>query len=606
MNHPAVAFFDQQGFENCIKNPGCEVTATFQILSTSLPNEDFSKYILLSDSKNMKYVFVEPSISIRACKLKSFDIIRAKLKKVSEKPKNKTKILILDYELLTTNMHSIIGNPVDLEIDENSKPHVKKRFLFDNAKERKNETNKDFDDPLQKRCLEIQKEPQKNVFYKLKDIRASDKNFSAKIRVVGNEKTSCVINKENFCYLIKFRDSSGMVKAFLSENVAKKFDPLPTTGKVYEVSGINAVDHTSGSVFGYSIVLMEETVFKEVDEISSIPNDDLSITKLSEINFMKLNTNIDVLSIIVDPGETIFIPVKNGCQKKFRKTKIIDSSGAIVEMAIWGSKADEISIQNGQIYLFKEVKVKEFRGSRNLLFEDSSKIEIPDSNLSDFDMLKTWKDKNKKFIDRVTIDKCILKEKIDIKKEKYLFLSIAALSFNSSIKFKFAKEEMKSQIYETICYIICVSNKISYDSCGFNECRKKVIIVNDKFFCEKCMRIVSKPLKSSMCNLILSDSTGIIFAYAFLETVCKQLFSLSNNIEEDKLYSLKDKKSTTQVKCYLQEFSVNISLRKEDYLGKQQVKAEVISLTPLETTSTLVKLSQLLSNFLTSKTVNEN
>lgn len=113
-----------------------------------------------------------------------------------------------------------------------------------------------------------------------------------------------------------------------------------------------------------------------------------SFCMLNEIVTKELNTNVYIEAIIEQVGETIITRSK----LTMRNVSIVDMSGLVVNVVLWGEQAEKFSYRPGTMLLFINVVVNKFNNKFQLMVtRKSGMVEMEDfDGFQSCDRLREW------------------------------------------------------------------------------------------------------------------------------------------------------------------------------------------------------------------------
>jgi replication factor A1 len=85
---------------------------------------------------------------------------------------------------------------------------------------------------------------------------------------------------------------------------------------------------------------------------------------------------IDVIGIIVEVGAASNMTLKSGINRDRRTITIADESDLKVQITMWGSIANNIAYEKGQVLAVKNAKVSDFGGKSLNCGDESSYVTI--------------------------------------------------------------------------------------------------------------------------------------------------------------------------------------------------------------------------------------
>jgi len=157
------------------------------------------------------------------------------------------------------------------------------------------------------------------------------------------------------------------IEARLTGSAVEKYDKILQEGKCYRISyGYvkSFMQAESGIPIPECLILDESTEIMEMPENPKIPQIDAKYINLAEVDNLKPERIIDVMGIIVNGGSKQLKYGKNGESYEMRKISILDETGR-KNVSLWRNFA-EVEIKEGEIIGFKNLKITEFYGNKEL------------------------------------------------------------------------------------------------------------------------------------------------------------------------------------------------------------------------------------------------
>ena len=287
-----------------------------------------------------------------------------------------------------------------------------------------------------------------------------------------------------------------------------QFYNIISEGKIYEIKGgyikLNEKKFTTIKS-DYKIILDENSkIIEKKDDGKIKEKTTLKITKISEIQNIKLYSILDLCAIVLEIGEKAIRHTRNGDQP-MKKLIIGDISKYKIEFSLWRIHAS-IEVKVSDILLIKNAKVGEFNG-KNLSTYDETTIQINPSNsikevfeLDNF--IKNYKGEFNELEDLNELFQKKFKEKVD---EKYNISYI-----KDTLDSIDAIDEVNSfsKICATVTQIIH-NEKNYYMGCSDRNCKRKLIFDNEKnkYSCPNCKRLYDNPTYYYTLSLRVKDAS---------------------------------------------------------------------------------------------------
>lgn len=617
MSAAVARSLDPWVFRQCEEAPGELFSAPLQVLGEDSPALDFSRFVLLSDGHRMKFVHVSKNIAAKTCALRPFDVISAQM--ISVAPDDGApRMYLFDYEVLYAHLDEMLGRPVAFETADHdpgaAAVRIPERVIQRSARvgdgceassssaletagephcfaERHPASEETRDSQEEGEGLCRREEPLSHgPFQRISELKLKDRYFTLRVKIVAKEEIRPLKTREGNAFSVKLRDESGSIKGTFGKSTSERFFPLITVGSVYSISCGSVEYALADSLFGYQIIFNDTTAVTELATDLQLPTDTVEAVRFGHLANFRLNATVDVIAMVIDAGAPTSVTLKNGGTKRFRKLRLMDESGLLVETCIWGDRADSLSLEPGVIYHMRELKVKEYRGSRNLLIEDYSHVVECRSDAACTARFRRWAGRNRGHIQQL-IERSDSRKNLVISMFSPLELSpITAFKAETDEFFRRERNYAQRKYFYATVFVVGISKKLFYESCDQLDCKKKVAQVSGGFYCEKCQRLVPVARKQFMCDLVLSDASGFIFARAFSNEICRTIFDQSVDSLAELDPADEDNYCNFLKKNYFREYLVKLMLRKEVYDQNSRVSAEVMSIERLEKPDVISKV----------------
>ena len=390
------------------------------------------------------------------------------------------------------------------------------------------------------------------IYTSLNQLTTFSKDFIIYVRILKKSDIK-LFNSNNlnnrqvgkyFYFIVLDIDGNEMQCICFNKSV-DQFYNIISEGKIYEIKGgyikLNEKKFTTIKS-DYKIILDENSkIIEKKDDGKIKEKTTLKITKISEIQNIKLYSILDLCAIVLEIGEKAIRHTRNGDQP-MKKLIIGDISKYKIEFSLWRIHAS-IEVKVSDILLIKNAKVGEFNG-KNLSTYDETTIQINPSNsikevfeLDNF--IKNYKGEFNELEDLNELFQKKFKEKVD---EKYNISYI-----KDTLDSIDAIDEVNSfsKICATVTQIIH-NEKNYYMGCSDRNCKRKLIFDNEKnkYSCPNCKRLYDNPTYYYTLSLRVKDASCEHWIDIFgktAESIMKMTAEEYKNILKDKnIYKLKE------------------------------------------------------------------
>ena len=618
MNPKPLPRLDTAIFHRSLTLKESPTEGAVQVLLPPSESSEPRKFILISTGLIMRYVFLAPDVVAKVEKLKSFDIISARLNLPSPE-EDPIRLQLTSFELLASDVDSIIGSPTQVLAGAGAPslrlepPKAREKFpevgepreyavverrgtveqLSDNEILPKSEETKDsHGDHGDSFHLSRRDSSDGSDFTRISELNHGNSSFQLKARVVNKEPLRPLKRGEGSTFAIRIRDRSGSIRCIFTRALAGKFHATIREGSVYTFSGGRVELAPNGSVFALQVNFNDSANILAQPDDPSLPNTDKNFVRLANLPCLKLNAVVDVLAAMLDHGTTADIALKNGGTKRIKKMRVVDADDVPVEVCVWGERADSLQPIPGRLYHFREVKVKEFRGVRNLLMEEYSEMLEAFKETGESEALAAWVSRNPRRFETAPPQEEPRASSSAAEGPPPAYWTLHGLRNDATKFFESEENQSKRRYYHAVVHLMGISKKLFYLSCGLRDCRKKVTEVNGQILCEKCNREVSSPVKRFMSDVALSDASGLMFFRAFSEEICQQLLDVPESRLDEVDPSNEEEFNKFIKKNYFKEYSVRLMLRRDFFDENMRVSAEVVRVEPFEKSESITKVSR--------------
>jgi replication factor A1 len=219
------------------------------------------------------------------------------------------------------------------------------------------------------------------------------KDFKIKVRVTrkGPIRTWDNARGSGKLFSVDFLDmQGGEIQATCFNDVADKFYPLFEEDKVYIIQKgrIKVANKRYTHITNdYQIDLNSDSQVTLVDDDASILNMKYDFKPLSSLETSEDKAYVDVCGVITNVQDAqTFTSKKTQKELTKRNFKIADSSGAAIDVTIWGEDATNFPGQQGQVCCLKAARVSEFNG-KSL---SANKLALDPAGVQEVETLKQW------------------------------------------------------------------------------------------------------------------------------------------------------------------------------------------------------------------------
>ncbi|XP_024879091.1 replication protein A 70 kDa DNA-binding subunit-like, partial [Temnothorax curvispinosus] len=189
-------------------------------------------------------------------------------------------------------------------------------------------------------------------------------------------------------------DESGEIRCTAFRDLCDKFYDMIEPGNVYYISRctLKAANKQFNMLKNdYEMTMTGDTEIVPCHENSDdIPTLQFNFCPISQVENKEKNVLIDVLGVVTTFNDVQHIMQRTtGRELLKRDVNIVDDSGTMVCVTLWGKQAEDFDGSNNPILAIKGARIGEFNGGKNLSLINSSVLE-KDPDLPEAHRLRGW------------------------------------------------------------------------------------------------------------------------------------------------------------------------------------------------------------------------
>lgn len=347
--------------------------------------------------------------------------------------------------------------------------------------------------------------------------------IKARVTLKSDIKTWHKASGEGKLFSVNLLDESGEIKATGFNDQCDAFYDLLQEGSVYYISTCRvnlAKKQFTNLPNDYELTFERDTVIEKAEDQSSVPQIRFNFCNIQELQNVEKDNTVDLIGVLKEVGEVNELTSKkDGRPFQKRDLTVVDDTGYLVRVTIWGKTAVSFDTQPDSVIAFKGTKVSDYGGKSLSLLSSGTLSVNPD--IPDAYRLKGWYDsagRNDNFsthqnlasMGSATGRQDQVKTIAQVKDENLGVDDQAYYSIRATIVF--VKQE-------NFCYPACASE----------GCNKKVINTgDDRWSCEKCNVTHDKPDYRYILSLNVADHTSHQWLSCFDDTG-RTIFGMSAN-----------------------------------------------------------------------------
>uniref|UniRef100_A0AAQ5ZGJ0 Replication protein A subunit n=1 Tax=Amphiprion ocellaris TaxID=80972 RepID=A0AAQ5ZGJ0_AMPOC len=288
-------------------------------------------------------------------------------------------------------------------------------------------------------------------------------------------------------------DESGEIRVTGFNQEVDKFFSLIEVGKVYYISkgSLKMANKQYTSVKNdYEMTLNGESSIIPCEDSCDVPMVQCDFVSIADLESRDPDTIVDVIGVCKSVDEMTRLTTKTNREVSKRTLNLIDMSGKVVTVTLWGEEAEKFDGSGQPILAIKAAKLSDF-GGRSLSASFNSTIMI-NPDIPEAYKLRGWYDKEGHAMDGQSLTE--VKGGSGGGNTNWKSLS--------DVKNEHLGHGDKADYYTCIATVVFLRKEnCLYQACPSQDCNKKVIDQqNGMFRCEKC----DKEFPNFKYRLILS------------------------------------------------------------------------------------------------------
>lgn len=398
-------------------------------------------------------------------------------------------------------------------------------------------------------------------------IRARVTN-KAKIRTWSNSKG------EGKLFSFEIVDDSGEIRITAFNNEVDKFYSLVEQGKVYYIS--KATLKVANKQFNtlkheYEMTLHAHSSIVPCDDGDGVPDVHCDFVPISELEQREKDTILDVIGVCKSAENVSRITTKTSREVSKRALSLMDMSGKVVTVTLWGEEAEKFDDCGHPIVAIKGARLSDF-GGRSLSALFSSTIMV-NPDIPQAFSLRAWFDQEGHAVDSQSLT------------EARPGGSGARMNWKtlSDVKSEHMGHGEKADYFSCVATVVYIRKEnCLYRACPRSDCNKKVVDQHNGLFrCEKCDREYPNFQYRLLLSANLADFGDNQWVTCFQETA---EVLLGHSAERLGQLRDTDEEAFEQV-FHKANFSTHIfknRVKLETYNDETRVKVTVLEILPMD------------------------
>lgn len=369
-------------------------------------------------------------------------------------------------------------------------------------------------------------------------------------------------------------DESGEIRVTAFNQEVDKFFELIEVGKVYYLSkaSLKIANKQYTSVKNdYEMTLNGETTIIPCDDSSDVPMVQCDFIAIGDLEMKEKDSVVDVIGVCKNVEEVTRLTTKTNREVSKRTLDLMDMSGKVVTVTLWGEEAEKFDGAGQPIVAIKGAKLSDF-GGRSLSASFSSTLMV-NPDIPEAYKLRGWYDKEGHAVDGQSLTEMRGGGGGGNTNWKSL----------SDVKTEHLGHGEKADYYTCIATIVYLRKEnCLYQACPSQDCNKKVVDQqNGMFRCEKC----DKEFPNFKYRLILSAN---IADYGDNQWVTCFQESAEAILGQNAAYlgQLKDSNEAAFDEVFQQAnfntFIFRSRVKLETYNDESRIKATVMEVKPVD------------------------
>uniref|UniRef100_A0A4W6FMQ3 Replication protein A subunit n=1 Tax=Lates calcarifer TaxID=8187 RepID=A0A4W6FMQ3_LATCA len=334
----------------------------------------------------------------------------------------------------------------------------------------------------------VGKSPMKASSTTFSPMKASPSKFSpmkwtirARVTNKSNIRTWSNSKGEGKLFSFDIVDESGEIKITAFNKEADKFFPLVEQGQVYYISKATlkvANKQYTTLKNDYEMTLHAHSSIVPCDDGQDIPTVHCDFVPIAELENRDKDTIIDVIGVCKSAEDVSRITTKSSREVSKRALNLIDTTGKVVTVTLWGEEAEKFDGSGQPVVAVKGARLSDF-GGRSLSALFSSTVMV-NPDIPEAFRLRAWYDRTGYALHSQSLT--------DTRSAG----SGARMNWKtlSDVKTEHMGHGEKADYFSCVATVVYIRKEnCLYQACPSADCNKKVIDQqNGLYRCEKCNR----------------------------------------------------------------------------------------------------------------------
>lgn len=276
-------------------------------------------------------------------------------------------------------------------------------------------------------------------------------------------------------------DESGEIKITAFNKEVDKFFSLVEQGKVYFISKATlkvANKQYTSLKNDYEMTLHAHSSIVPCDDNVTIPAVHCDFVPIAELENRDKDAIIDVIGVCKSAEDVSRITTKTSREVSKRALHLIDTTGTVVTVTLWGEEAEKFDVSGQPVVAIKGARLSDF-GGRSLSALFSSTVMV-NPDIPEAFQLRAWFDREGYAVNSQSLTET--RSTASGSKMNWKMLS--------DIKNEDMGHGEKADYFSCVATVVFIRKEnCLYQACPSADCNKKVIdLHNGLYRCEKCNR----------------------------------------------------------------------------------------------------------------------
>ncbi|XP_022052739.2 replication protein A 70 kDa DNA-binding subunit-like isoform X1 [Acanthochromis polyacanthus] len=303
----------------------------------------------------------------------------------------------------------------------------------------------------------------------------------ARVTNKSNIRTWSNSRGEGKLFSFEIVDESGEIKITAFNNEVDKFFSLVEQGKVYYISKatLKAANKQYTTLkHEYEMTLHANSSIVPCDDIQGVPTLNCDFVPIAELENRDKDAIIDLIGVCKSAEDVSRITTKSSREVSKRELSLIDTTGKVVTVTLWGDEAEKFDSSGQPVVAIKGARLSDF-GGRSLSALFSSTVMV-NPDIPEAFRLRAWYDKEGYALDSQSLTET--RSSVSGSRMNWKMLS--------DVKSESMGHGEKADYFSCIATVVYIRKEnCLYQACPSADCNKKVIDQqNGLYRCEKCNR----------------------------------------------------------------------------------------------------------------------